>query len=187
MTRPPPRPYEFAVEPSAPATEAHVFKTRSGWIGLIARGDVLCRTLLPSPSKERLLEAVRLAELDAAATPPPKALASVVEVLIAYFDGAKVDPAAVPARFDPGPISEFSLKVYRELRTVKRGETCTYGRLAARIGLSGSARAVGAAMRRNRFPLLVPCHRVLASGGAVGGFSSPGGIADKEALLRLES
>ena len=67
-----------------------------------------------------------------------------------------------------------------------RGSTVTYGELAARVGAPKAAQAVGAAMARNPWPIVVPCHRVLAAGGRLGGFSAPGGARTKRRLLRME-
>lgn len=82
--------------------------------------------------------------------------------------------------------SVFEATVYRALRGVGPGETTTYGTLAAIIGEPGAARALGRAMATNPVPLLVPCHRVLAAGGKVGGFSAYGGSVTKERLLAIE-
>ena len=83
-------------------------------------------------------------------------------------------------------ITPLAFEVYRALRRVRRGRTVAYGELAALAGRPGSARSVGAFMARNRFPLLVPCHRVVAHDGGLGGFSSSGGLSDKRRLLTLE-
>ncbi|WP_374684800.1 methylated-DNA--[protein]-cysteine S-methyltransferase [Mesorhizobium sp. J428] len=72
------------------------------------------------------------------------------------------------------------------MRKLRHGETLTYGELAERAGFPGQAQAVGQAMGKNPVPLVVPCHRVLAAGGKIGGFSAPGGAATKEKMLRLE-
>jgi methylated-DNA-[protein]-cysteine S-methyltransferase len=77
--------------------------------------------------------------------------------------------------------------VYEAARAIPPGSTLSYGDVAARLGEPGSARAVGQALGRNPFPLIVPCHRVLAAGGKVGGFSANGGIATKLRLLSIES
>lgn len=181
-----PAPYQFVVAPPGPARAVHPFRTRSGFGALLAREDVLCRVFLPTGTREAILEGLARSGVGVPAEPAPKALEPVVEALVAYFEGDAVDPAALPARFDPGPIRDFALKVYAALRSVRRGETTTYGELAEKIGRRGAARAVGVAMRNNRFPLLVPCHRVLAHGGRLGGFSSSGGLEDKKLLLGLE-
>jgi O-6-methylguanine DNA methyltransferase len=78
----------------------------------------------------------------------------------------------------------FTGRVYRELMRIPPGETTTYLELARRAGSPRGARAVGQAMARNRLPVLVPCHRAVASGGGLGGFS--GGLERKRALLLWE-
>lgn len=79
----------------------------------------------------------------------------------------------------------FTRKVYDVVRRIPWGETRTYGEVAAAAGAPGGARAVGSALGRNRICLFIPCHRVVASGG-LGGFSGPGGVEQKKALLALE-
>ena len=72
------------------------------------------------------------------------------------------------------------------MRAVAWGETVTYGELAKRAGTPGTAQDVGVAMARNPVPLIIPCHRVLAAGGKIGGFSAPGRTETKERMLALE-
>jgi len=88
-----------------------------------------------------------------------------------------IDWSGVPA---------FHLRTYEALRQVPPGETLGYGELAQRTGSPGAARAVGQAVGRNPVPIVVPCHRVLASGGKDGGFSAFGGVATKKRLLAIE-
>jgi len=83
-------------------------------------------------------------------------------------------------------MTAFQKKVLLELRDVPYGSVVTYGELAHRIGKPGAARAVGGALARNPIPLVLPCHRVIASDGSLGGFSSPEGVAAKARLLALE-
>jgi methylated-DNA-[protein]-cysteine S-methyltransferase len=108
--------------------------------------------------------------------------ADVIARLRAYDRGD--DP-----RFDELPLPEattpFEARVRDALRATALGETLTYGALAARAGSPAAARAVGGALSRNRWPLVVPCHRVVASGGA-GGFTGGAGLATKRALLAHE-
>ncbi|MGD9805359.1 MAG: methylated-DNA--[protein]-cysteine S-methyltransferase, partial [Hyphomicrobiaceae bacterium] len=85
-----------------------------------------------------------------------------------------------------GDRPQFHLDLYAEARRIPWGETVTYGDLARALGQPGAARAVGQAMGRNPVPIIMPCHRVLASGSALRGFSAPGGIATKQRLLELE-
>lgn len=93
------------------------------------------------------------------------------------FDDVTLEMSGIPG---------FHERIYALLRRVPAGETLSYGELAARAGSPGAARAVGQAMARNRWPIVVPCHRVLRSGGRLGGFSAPGGIAFKRVLLEAE-
>lgn len=83
--------------------------------------------------------------------------------------------------------TEFQRAVVTALRAVPYGETTTYGDLAARVGRPGASRAVGTVMATNPVPLVVPCHRVLASGGKIGGFSAPTGLDLKRQLLEMEA
>jgi methylated-DNA-[protein]-cysteine S-methyltransferase len=104
--------------------------------------------------------------------------------LRAYFDGARVDFADVA--LERSQLAEFSGRIYAALRTVGYGETTTYGELAALAGSPGAAQAVGTAMGRNPWPVIVPCHRVMAAAQAIGGFSAYGGAVTKAKLLRME-
>ena len=83
-------------------------------------------------------------------------------------------------------LGPFARRVVQRCRKIPAGETMTYGELAAACGSPNAARAVGNAMATNRFPLIVPCHRVVGSGGNLGGFSAPQGVELKRQLLRRE-
>jgi methylated-DNA-[protein]-cysteine S-methyltransferase len=85
---------------------------------------------------------------------------------------------------DLGGVTEFTRKVYDRVARIPYGQTSTYGKIAVDVGCRGGARAVGQAMAGNRFPLVIPCHRVISGNMAIGGFSS--GIDLKRYLLRLE-
>jgi len=89
-------------------------------------------------------------------------------------------------RIDVSGWTPFFAEVYRACREIRLGETCRYADLAAASGRPRAVRAVGQAMARNRIPLVIPCHRVLASDGSLRGFSAPGGLATKRQLLELE-
>jgi methylated-DNA-[protein]-cysteine S-methyltransferase len=88
---------------------------------------------------------------------------------------------------DLAEVPPFQRRVYEQARRIAPGSTLSYGELAAQIGSPGSARAVGQALGRNPFPIVVPCHRVCAAGGKVGGFTANGGIDTKRRLLALEA
>ncbi len=99
--------------------------------------------------------------------------------------------AGDPVTFDDIQIqqtqwSAFKRRVVNACRQIPRGTTLTYGQLARRGGAPRAARAVGNIMAGNRFPLIVPCHRVVAAGGRLGGFSAPSGNRLKKRLLELE-
>jgi methylated-DNA-[protein]-cysteine S-methyltransferase len=89
-------------------------------------------------------------------------------------------------KLDMRAVPDFNRVVYRHLRQVPPGQTTTYGELAKLAGDKGAARAVGIAMAKNPWPIIVPCHRVLASEGKSGGFSGGLGVATKIRLLQGE-
>lgn len=111
-------------------------------------------------------------------------VATWIGLIVAYFCGEPVDFSAIP--LDTSGLSATERAIYAALREVPYGRTTTYGELAARVGQPGAARAVGMAMARNPWPLIVPCHRVLAKGGALHGFSAPGGLDTKRRMLAME-
>ena len=119
------------------------------------------------------------------ADPPPPGVDGVIERLQRLLHGDDVDVSDV--RLDLEGVPQFDQAVYAVARAVPRGVTVTYGELARRAGAPGAAQAVGQVMGNNRFPLVVPCHRVVAAGGRNGGFSAPGGVDTKLRLLALES
>ncbi|HSW42044.1 MAG TPA: methylated-DNA--[protein]-cysteine S-methyltransferase [Patescibacteria group bacterium] len=94
------------------------------------------------------------------------------------------EPTAVPIPVALRGGTAFQRRVWEELRTIPRGATVTYGELAARIGLPGAARAVGAAVARNQVSVVVPCHRVVGADGSLTGYA--GGVERKRALLAIE-
>ena len=84
-------------------------------------------------------------------------------------------------------VPEFARRVYDVARTIPAGETLTYGEIAKRLGEEPQmAKDVGQALARNPYPIIVPCHRVVAAGGKLGGFSAAGGVATKQRLLDIE-
>jgi methylated-DNA-[protein]-cysteine S-methyltransferase len=108
----------------------------------------------------------------------------VVELLICFAAGEPVD--FVDVAILTTDMTEFQREVVAACRAIRWGETFSYGELAAQVGHRGAARAVGTVMRKNRLPLIVPCHRVLASGGKLGGYSGSQGLSTKKQLLEME-
>lgn len=115
---------------------------------------------------------------------PPARVADVIARVRALLEGGADDLADV--ELDLSGVPEFHRRVYAVARGIGPGRTLTYGEVARALGEPGAAQAVGQALGRNPFPIVVPCHRVLAAGGATGGFSAPGGTATKLRLLALE-
>ncbi|BCP54748.1 methylated-DNA--[protein]-cysteine S-methyltransferase [Kaistia sp. 32K] len=116
---------------------------------------------------------------------PPAFVTEAIAAIVALLEGADDDLTSIP--LDPDHIPPFNQRVYDVTRAIPPGETLTYGEVAAAIGEPGAARAVGRALGENPYPIIIPCHRVLAAGGKVGGFSGTGGIATKRRILAIES
>ena len=121
---------------------------------------------------------------DTPEAPPPPAVERAIEGIVALLQGEAIDLSAVA--LDMEHVPPFERRVYEVARTIPPGATLAYGDIAARLGAPGEAREVGQALGQNPFPIVVPCHRVLAAGGKVGGFSANGGIATKLRLLTIE-
>jgi O-6-methylguanine DNA methyltransferase len=115
---------------------------------------------------------------------PPPAVQRVIDRVVALLRGEASDLSTIALDMDQVPA--FHRRVYEAARAIPPGMTLSYGEIAARAGAPGAARAVGQALGRNPFPIVVPCHRVLAAGGKIGGFSAQGGIATKRRMLAIE-
>lgn len=167
----------------------HLFETRIGWIGIAWSDAGLARLQLPERDRaatlRRLLATMprRGPAAEVVETLPPR-IAPVVAALTRYAAGEAVGLSYIPV--DLAGVDEFRLAIYDAARGLGFGEVTTYGELAARAGHPGMARETGQALGSNPVPLLVPCHRILAAGGAIGGFSAPGGSATKLKLLEME-
>jgi O-6-methylguanine DNA methyltransferase len=115
---------------------------------------------------------------------PPADVGRVIGGIVALLGGEAVDLSTVA--LDMERVPAFNRRVYEVARTISCGATLTYGEIAKRLGVPAEAREVGEALGRNPFPIIVPCHRVLAAGGKLGGFSAPGGAGTKRRLLAIE-
>ena len=118
------------------------------------------------------------------ASPPPPQVRDAIDGITALLAGAHRDLSRIV--LDMEGVDDFLLRVYEVARAIPPGRTLTYGEVARRAGQPGAAQAVGVAMARNRWPVIVPCHRVLAADGSLGGFSAPGGVAVKRRMLEIE-
>jgi len=139
---------------------------------------------LPASEDKATLRRLRSALPGVSEQPPPPAVADAIGAIVRLFEGEPDDLATVVLDMDEVP--EFQRRVYDVARTIPPGETLSYGEVAARLGEPGAAQAVGRALGRNPFPIVVPCHRVLAANGALHGFSAPGGIETKRRMLAIE-
>jgi O-6-methylguanine DNA methyltransferase len=113
----------------------------------------------------------------------PGALAPIVAQLQEYFAGKRLQ---FDARLNLESLTSFQQRVLQAAQGIPAGTVWTYGQLAQSIGRPRASRAVGQALGRNPVPIIVPCHRVIASDGSLGGYSGGGGLDSKRWLLRLE-
>src|SRR6478735_4337541 len=110
--------------------------------------------------------------------PPSRDVKRAIASIAALLDGKGGDLSHVV--LDMERVPPFHRRVYELARTIPAGQTLSYGEIATRLGSPGAARAVGQAMGKNPFAIIVPCHRVLAAGGKLGGFSANGGAVTKK-------
>ena len=166
-----------------------IIATALGFVGLGFGPSGLNRLVLPGRSRDAVARRLlgpgqAAAEIAAEAEGAPPFVAALVRAIAAYMEGGCVDFRDVPV--DLGGIEPFRRDIYVAARRLAFGETTSYGELARRAGHPGLARETGAALGANPVPLVIPCHRVLAAGGRIGGFSAPGGAATKERMLAME-
>lgn len=161
---------EASATPSPVPDDArrHSFESPLGFVTLAARGGMLTQLSWSALLPER------------AAGSPDAILAEAERQIIAYFEGR--------ARSFDLPLgaagTDFQTRVWRAIAAIPWGASETYGSLARKLGTA--PRAVGNAAGANPIPIIVPCHRVLAAGGAIGGYSGTSGLEAKAHLLRLE-
>jgi methylated-DNA-[protein]-cysteine S-methyltransferase len=115
---------------------------------------------------------------------PPVNAEIAIEAIAALLRGQACDFSDVV--LDMHGVPPFNRRVYEFARSIPRGETMTFAAVAKRLGASGAAHAVGQAIGRNPFAVLVPCHRLLPAEGEADGFSMNGGVISKRRLLSLE-
>ena len=160
-----------------------IFETELGWVAVVATDNGVVRMSLPEASAEQAYDhaqpQIEQAELD------PESLADVRAKVQAYCAGEAVDLTTV--QIDSRSMSPFFKRAREACRTIPAGETRTYAWLADQAGNARAARGAGQAMAKNPVALLVPCHRVIGSDGALHGFGGGVGLPMKERLLQMES
>ena len=157
-----------------------IFETAAGWVGIMGSAAGLRRATLPQPSKRTACIALGDGLEDARETLPR--FAGLMERYRAYFQGRRVDFAA---SLDLPGATPFQRSVWRSAGEIPYGQTRSYSWVAGRAGNPRAVRAVGQALAVNPLPIIVPCHRVLAKDGGLGGYS--GGLPVKQMLLELEA
>ncbi len=156
-----------------------LFKTSRGWVGILASHTGLLVVTLPETERTQAIES--LGEKAKQATYSPDSFGDLPERFQAYYQGQKV---AFPDKLDFSDATPFQRQVWEATRLIPYGETRSYGWVAKQIGKPLAARAVGQAVGKNPFLIIIPCHRVIASDGGLGGFG--GGLEMKKTLLELE-
>jgi methylated-DNA-[protein]-cysteine S-methyltransferase len=171
----------------APLESLAVFSTKLGWIAFVMRGQALARLTFGHRSAAAAALAVGRLPSGIQRGDKPRDLPTrdLVDRLIAYAAGAADDFLDIET--ETSHLTAFSKSIVEAVRRIPIGQTRSYGRLAALVGRPRAARAVGRVMAQNRTPLVVPCHRVVGSGGDLGGFSAIDGLAMKRRLLKLET
>jgi methylated-DNA-[protein]-cysteine S-methyltransferase len=167
-----------------PADGFALFDTPVGACGIAWSTRGIAGTQLPEANEAATRARMRGRFPGAPETSPPPAVIPVIDAVTALLRGERVDLSTVPLDMDGVP--PFHRRVYEIARSVPPGATLTYGAIATRLGEPGAARAVGQALGQNPFGIIVPCHRVLAAGGRMGGFSANGGTVTKHRLLVIE-
>ena len=165
-------------------TSLALFETAIGRCAIAWNETAICGVQLPEGHE--LATRTRLARrfTDVRVEPPAPHARRAIDDIIALLRGEPID--LLPIALDYTGVPEFHQRVYEVARTIQPGHTLTYGEIATRLGAIGAARAIGQAMGKNPFPIIVPCHRVLAAGGKLGGFSAHGGGATKQRMLAIE-
>lgn len=161
-----------------------LFDTAIGRCAVAWSGRGLACVLLPEPTIEATVAHLRARHPEAVAADPPAAIERAIGAMTALLNGVHADLRFVGLDLDGHP--ELHRRVWAITREIPAGATMTYGEIARALGDPALARAVGRALGRNPYPLVVPCHRVIGSAAATGGFSAPGGIVTKMRLLDIE-
>ena len=164
--------------------EFALFDTAIGTCGIVWSERGIVAVQLPETNEPRTRARMLRRVPDAREAPPPPDVERAIAGIIALLRG---EPAQLSdVGLDTSAIAPFNRRVYEIARSIPPGSTLSYGEIAARLGDPGAAREVGQALGENPFPLVVPCHRVLAAHGKMGGFSAPGGTVTKRRLLTIE-
>jgi methylated-DNA-[protein]-cysteine S-methyltransferase len=161
-----------------------LFDTAIGTCGLAWGQHGLLRVQLPEATAELTRQRLTRHLDEPLETEPPQQIRATITAIQALTEGEDIDLSRVP--LDMAAVSPYDRRLYEAIRSIQPGQTRTYGDIANDLGEPGAARAVGRAMGHNPWPIVVPCHRVVAANGKTGGFSAYGGVSTKLRLLGIE-
>jgi len=161
-----------------------LFDTPIGHCGLVWNDCGVVGALLPESTAAATRARVRRRHAGVSEAVPPADVQRVIERIERLLRGEPDD--LLDVSLDMSAVPEFNRRVYSIARRIVPGTTRTYGEIAVDLGEPHAAREVGQALGANPFPIIVPCHRVLAAGGKAGGFSANGGTRTKLRLLEIE-
>jgi methylated-DNA-[protein]-cysteine S-methyltransferase len=166
------------------AQKFSLFATTVGQCGIAWGAHGVLGVQLPERSESATRARLQRRYPDAQEASPSGNVQEAIDDIVALLGGNARDLSAVV--LDMQSVPQFNQRVYSVARTISFGATLSYGEIAAQLGDRGVAREVGVALGQNPFPIIVPCHRVMASGGKLGGFSAAGGVTTKLRLLNIE-
>ncbi len=158
-----------------------IFETDLGWMGIAWQSKQIRETQLPQRNKDILSFSM---EREHQGKKAPLWVEKIIQKMQRHLQGSEEDFQNLPYFWDK--VTDFQRKVYQGALQIPYGKVVSYKGLAEQIGKPKAARAVGQALSKNPFPLIVPCHRILASGNRPGGFTAYGGLNTKEKLLQIE-
>lgn len=161
-----------------------LFDTAIGRCGIVWSGRGIVGVQFPETSEQATRNRLLRRFPGAFESAPPEAVRRTIEDIVALVRGERRDLS--DAVLDCAAVPDFNRRVYDAARTIPAGSTLSYGEIAERLGDRNLARDVAQALGQNPFPIIVPCHRVMAAGGKTGGFSAPGGVRTKLRLLSIE-
>jgi methylated-DNA-[protein]-cysteine S-methyltransferase len=156
-----------------------LFQTKQGWMGILASPAGILTVTLPQTTRQQAFSS--LGQQAEQAILSPEVFSDLTRRFQDYYSGKKT---VFPDKLDFSDATAFQKQVWQAAQLIPHGETRSYGWLAKQIGKPQAARAVGQALGKNPFLIIVPCHRVIAGDGTLGGFGC--GLPAKQKLLKLE-
>jgi methylated-DNA-[protein]-cysteine S-methyltransferase len=161
-----------------------LFDTAIGRCAIVWGNGGIKALSLPEKNESQMRARIARNFPEACEAAPSPAITAAIDRIRALLEGGRDDLKDLALDLDGQP--DFHVRVYHLARAIPPGETRTYGEIAAALGDKSLSRAVGQALGRNPWPIVVPCHRVLAANGKTGGFSADGGVDTKMRMLTIE-